>query len=300
MRRALISIGVLCAGVAAGPATASTAPAGTAKLDPATASAGAHLLLDAQGPAGGGFHKQEIPNGLSISLSKGFAIDPAAVGGVCSDDQAANDQCPANSIVGTGLLDVLGEGFAFGLNGQQFTAQLTFYRAAPRQAGDPMGIVFAFKEVSSGYHGTTIGRVLNVDDPVFGLQLKWDKLPIPELPPGLHFTLQRLRVDLGAGTATPPVRIKPAPKKKPNCRKTKRHHKTVYICKRKPKHMTCRKQRGHYICHKRKHNARAAQDGAAFLTNPTACAGTWRVRLELVYPSSTEQRDADAPCTAAR
>ena len=64
--------------------------------------------------------------------------------------------------------------------------------------------------------------------------------------------------------------------------------------------MTCRKQKGHYLCRKRKHAARAAQDGAALLTNPATCAGTWRVRLELVYPSATEQRDADAPCTAAR
>jgi hypothetical protein len=294
MRQGMIALAALCACAAAGPAAASTAPAGTAKLDPATAGAGAHLLIDAQGPQGGGFHKQEIPTSLSIALNKGFAFDPAAVAGVCTDDQAANDQCPANSIVGTGLLDVLGEGFAFGLNGQQFTAQLTFYRANPRQAGDPMGVVFAFKELSSGYHGTSIGRVMPIDDAVLGSQLHWDKLPIPDLPPGLHFTLERLRVDLGAGTATPPVRVKP----KPNCRKTKRHHRTVYICKRRPKHMRCRKRKGVYICHKR--SARAAQDGGALLTNPATCAGTWRVRLELVYPSATEQRDADAPCTAAR
>jgi len=290
MRRAGVCVALLCVGLAAVPAAGSMAPAGTAKLDPATAGAGAHLLLDAQGPQGGGFHRQEIPTGLSIALNKGFAFDPAAVGGVCSDDDADKDQCPPNSIVGTGLLDVLGEGFAFGLNGQQFTAQLTFYRANPRQPGDPMGIVFAFKELSSGYHGTTIGRVMALDDPVLGSQLQWDKLPIPSLPPGLHFTLERLRVDLGAGTATPPVRVKPAKKKrKHRCRKVRRRtksgrRKTVFICKIK----------------RHRHPARAAQDGGAFLTNPPTCAGTWRVRLQLVYPSGTEQRDADAPCTPAR
>jgi hypothetical protein len=299
MRRAGVCVALLYAGIAAAPAAASTAPAGTAKLDPATAGAGAHLLLDAQGAAGGGFHKQEIPTGLSIALNRGFAFDPAAVGGVCSDDQANNDQCPPNSIVGTGLLDVLGEGFAFGLDGQQFTAQLTFYRANPRQAGDPMGVVFAFKELSSGYHGTTIGRVMALDDPLLGSQVQWDKLPIPELPPGLHFTLERLRADFGAGTATPPNRVQPTPKRKPNCRKARRHHKIVYICKKKPKHMSCRREKHHFVC-RRRHRARAAQDGGAFLTNPTTCAGTWRVRLQLVYPSGTEVRDADAPCTAAR
>jgi hypothetical protein len=292
-------VALLCAGIAVGPARAGTAPAGTARLDPATAGAGAHLLLDAQGPDGGGFHKQEIPTGLSIALNNGFAFDPAAVAGVCSDADANNDACPANSIVGTGLLGVFGEGLAFGPSGQHLTAQLTFYRAGPRQAGDPMGIVFSFKETSSGYHGASLGRVLTLDDPILGSQIRWDKLPIPALPPGLHFTLERLRVDLGAGAATPPVRVKPAPKRKPNCRKVRRHGKRYYLCRKRVKSMRCRKYGKRYLC-RRKHKARAAQDGGAFLTNPTACTGTWRVQLSLVYPSGTEVRDADAPCTAAR
>lgn len=302
MRQGKIALALACACITTAPAAASTgmAPAGTARLDPSTAGGGAHLLLDAQGAAGGGFHRQEIPGGLAISFNKGFAFDPAAVGGVCSDDQASKDSCPANSIVGTGLLDVLGEGFAFGPSGQQFTAQLTFFRAQPRQAGDPMGIVFAFKETSSGYQGTTIGRVLTIDDPLLGTQIQWDKLPIPSLPPGLHFTLQRLRIDLGAGTATPPVRVRPA-KKRPNCRRTKRrsHGRVVYVCRKKVRTMRCRRSVRHYLCTKRP-RARKAQDGAAFLTNPPTCGGTWRIRLELAYPSGNEIRDADAPCTAAR
>ena len=292
------ALALACACATTIPAAASTsmAPAGTAKLDPSTAGAGAHLLLDAQGAAGGGFHKQEIPGGLAISFNKGFAFDPAAVGGVCSDDQANNDQCPPNSIVGTGLLDVLGEGFAFGPSGQQFTAQLTFFRAEPRQAGDPMGIVFAFKETSSGYHGTTIGRVMAIDDPLLGTQIQWDKLPIPSLPPGLHFTLERLRIDLGAGTSTPPVRVRPKVK---NCRKIRIHGKTYYRCHKKVKGWHCRKRGKRYLCRK-PHTAHKAQDGAAFLTNPSTCSGSWRRRLELAYPSGNEIRDADAPCTSAR
>ena len=295
MRQGKIALALACACITTAPAAASMAPAGTAKLDPATAGAGSHLLLDAQGAAGGGFHRQEIPGGLAISLQRGFALDPGAVGGVCSDDQANNDACPPNSIVGTGLLDVLGEGFAFGPNGQQFTAQLTFYRANPRQSGDPMGIVFAFRETSSGYHGTTIGRVLALDDPLLGTQIQWNKLPIPSLPPGLHFTLERLRVDLGAGAATPPRRVRPATK---NCRKVRIHGKAFYRCHKKVKGWHCRKSGKHYLC--RKPRARAAQDGAAFLTNPATCSGSWRIRLELAYPSGNEVRDADAPCAAAR
>jgi hypothetical protein len=290
MRQGMIAVAALCAGFMASPAAGST----TAGLAPPTAGAGSHLLIDAQG----GFHKQEIPGGLAIGFNKGFAFDPAAVAGVCADDAATNDTCPANSIVGTGVLDLLAEGFAFGPNGQQFTAQLTFYRANPRQQGDPMGIVFAFKETSSGYHGTTIGRVRSVDDPILGTQIEWDKLPVPSLPPGMKFTFERLRVDLGAGTATPPIRVQPTTKAK-NCRKFRRHGKTFYRCKKRVKSMRCHRSGKVWICRK-KRRARAAQDGGAFLTNPVTCAGTWRVRLQLAYPSGIETRDADAPCSAAR
>jgi len=291
MRQGKIALAAACALIGAAPAAAAT----TATLEPATAGAGSHLLVDAQG----GFHKQEIPGGLAIGFHRGFAFDPAAVGAECSDDAAKNDACPPNSIVGTGVLDLLAEGFAFGANGQQFTAQLTFYRAAPRAQGDPMGIVFAFKETSSGYHGTTIGRVRALDDPILGTEIQWDQLPVPPLPPGMHFTFERLRLDIGAGTATPPVRVRPAPRKTPNCRKVRRHGKRYYLCHKRVKSMRCRRHGKRWLCRKRRH-ARAAQDGGAFLTNPVACAGTWRVRLQLAYPSGIETRDADAPCTAAR
>jgi hypothetical protein len=91
----------------------------------------------------------------------------------------------------------------------------------------------------------------------------------------------------------------PAPKRKPNCRKVRRHGKRYFLCRKRVKSMRCRKYGKRYLC-RRKRTARAAQDGGAFLTNPIACAGTWRVQLSLVYPSATEVRDADAPCTAAR
>jgi hypothetical protein len=293
MRRLLVSVVVLTGAVTA-PAWASQAPDGTAKLDPATAGAGSHLLIDAQGPAGGGFHRREIPTGLTIALNKGFGYEPGAVAGICSDDDANNDRCPPNAIVGTGALDVLAEGYAFGPDGQHFTAQLTFYRANPRDPADPMGIVFSFRETSSGFHGASIGRVMTIDDGALGSQLRWDQLPIPKLPPGMSFTLERLRIDFGAGSATPPQRVQPTAKKKKKrarrCRKVTRRtrsgrKRTVFVCRKK---------------HRRRRSssrARSAQAGA-LLTNPTSCTGSWKVRLELTYPSGTEQRDADAPCAS--
>src|SRR4051794_14433160 len=225
MRRLMVCMLALM-GLAAAPAAASQAPAGTAKLDPAAAGAGSHLLIDAQGAEGAGFHRREIPTGLTIALNRGFAFAPAAAAGVCSDDDANNDSCPPNAIVGTGALDVFAEGYAFGPDGQHFTAQLTFYRANPRDPADPMGIVFSFKETSSGFHGASIGRVMTVDDGVLGSALRWDQLPTPKLPPGMSFTLERMRIALGAGSATPPQRVQPTTAKKKK-KKKRRCHKVT-------------------------------------------------------------------------
>src|SRR3954452_7650316 len=69
----IVAVGVAL-WAAPGVAAASQAPSGTAKVDPTTPSAGAHLLIDAQGADGGGFHRQQIPTALAIDLQKGFAF----------------------------------------------------------------------------------------------------------------------------------------------------------------------------------------------------------------------------------
>jgi hypothetical protein len=154
--------------------------------------------------------------------------------------------------------------------------------------------VFSFREDSSGFHGASIGRLAPVDDPVLGWQLLFDPLPIPKLPSGFKFTLERMRLDIGAGAATPPVRVKKSSKKKHRCRRvTKRtasgKKKTVYVCPKKK--ATKRKST---------RRATAAQSGAALLTNPVDCAATWRVQVRFGYGSDAETRDLDAACTARR
>jgi hypothetical protein len=244
-----------------------------------------------QGTAGG-MRAKQIPTSLAIGLQRGFTVNPGAVPGICSDDQAPKQECPPNSIIGTGSFDLLAEGFAFGPNGQRFTAQLTFFRANPRQAGDPMGVVFSFREPSSNFKGASIGRLATLEDPVLGPQLLFDQLPIPELPSGLKFTLERMRLDVGAGAATPPVRVTKAKKRNPRCRKvTKRTRsgkkRTVRVCaKAKAKKKTAASAQ--------------ATEGPALLTNPVDCTGVWRVQVRFGYGSDTERRDLDAPCSARR
>ena len=254
----------------------------TAQLNPDTAGAGSHLLIDAKG-SDAGFRSRTIPAGLAIGLQKGFAIDPSAAPGVCSDAQSAKFTCPADSIVGTGSLDVFGEGLPFGAHGSTFTAQLTFYRATPRQPGDPMGVVFSFREPTSGFQGASIGRLHAISDPTLGEEIRFDTLPIPKLPSGLYFTLRDLKIDIGAGSATPPVRVK-----------------------KKAKHRV-RRHRGRYATRVSTRLAGTPPGslvlepggpaGAALLTNPTTCTTGWAVRFEVDYPDGPQTHDATAPCT---
>jgi len=298
MRRLLIAALTIASTGALAATAAAAGPGGTAQAQPNQAGAGSHVLVDMQG-ADGGMRPGKIPTSLAIGLQKGYAVDPAAVAGICTDEQANDMKCPPNSIVGTGSFDLLAEGFAFGPNGQHFTAQLTFYRANPRQPGDAMGVVFSFIEPSSGFHGASIGRVATLDDPVLGPQFLFDQLPIPKLPSGFKFTLQRMRLDLGAGAATPPVRVRKAKKRKHRCKRVVKRtrsgkKKTVFVCPRKK----AKKPKRHRAA--RRASAAQASSGAALLTNPAQCPGTWRVQVRFGYGSETETRDLDEACAGRR
>lgn len=253
----------------------------TAELTPNTTGAGAHLLLDAKG-TDAGFRPQTIPSGLAIGVQKGFSFEPTAVAGVCADDAAAKFKCSPNSIVGTGSLDVFAEGLAFGAHGMTFTAQLTFYRAAPRQPGDRMGVVFTFREPSSGFQGASIGRLMAVAD---GDELRFDKLPIPALPSGFHFTLRELKLDFGAGASTPPVRVS----KKTKARRRRAAARGSFLT-RTSERFRPGPSAGPPII---------PSAGASLVRNPTTCTGTWKVRFEVDYPDGPQPHDAGAPCASA-
>ena len=278
VRRSLI---VLAATLALAPAASAQV---TAQLTPNTAGAGSHLVLDAKG-TDAGLRAQTIPAGLAIGLQKGFTIDPSAAAGVCSDAQAGKNACPANSIVGTGSLDVLAEGFAFGAHGTAFTAQITFYRATPRQPGDPMGVVFFFREPTSGFQGSSIGRLEPAGDAALGQEIRFDKLPIPSLPSSLHFTLRELKLDLGAGASTPPVRVT----KKKRKHRVRRHH---------GRYATLLSTRWAGTPPGAIALEPGGPAGAALLTNPTTCASSWLVRFEVDYSDGPQTHDAQAPCVS--
>ena len=225
-----------------------------------------------------GFRKGQIPQGFAIGFQKGFVLDTTAVAGTCTTGQATKDACPANSVLGTGQIDV-------NLNGGTYHAAITFFRSTTAN-----GVIFYFKEPQSGFNGASEGTLKTGDAAPYDDVLEFDKLPLPDLPPGLDLQLTHLSLDIGAGSATPAK--KPAThKKKP--KKKKKYYCTKY--KGHGKHRHCVK----WSTHKPKHKPRAHSSAAtAFIVNPADCsAGSWTVQLRWTYKDGTQElREGAAPC----
>jgi len=277
--------------VLAALAYASPAPDGTAFVVPTTATAGSHLHIDAKGPDGG-LTPKEIPTALGIAFDKGFVLDPAAVPGECSAEQAKNYACPADSVIANGSFAGVVQGPGFGPNGEAFNAAITFFKAPPQESGDPAGAVFSFKEESSGFKGESLGRIMKLPaDSPYGSQIRFEKLPLPDLPPGLTITLNEFKLDIGAGSATPAHSPKVRRKRLPYCSKKRRTH-----CRKLP---YCSKHRKRHCRHRRRtHRAARSAAAGSFLTNPATCSAGWTVQLQLDYPGHQERREAAVPCTS--
>jgi hypothetical protein len=120
-----------------------------------------------------------------------------------------------------------------------------------------------------------------VADPVLGEELRFDKLPIPSLPNGFHFTLRDLKLDLGAGASTPPVRVA----KKKRARRTRVRGDSFA------------RTSARYVPGTALGAGPTFPASAALLKNPPTCTGTWTVRLEIDYGDGPQKHDANAPCT---
>jgi hypothetical protein len=282
----------------AAPALSDTepAPAGLATLVPDNAGAPSHLKLDAEGP-GGGLEAGKLPNSLAFALQKGFTIDSSAVPGVCSDSQADNSQCPDSSRFASGTIDLVARGGGFAPGGSHYTANLTLYVGPPQQAGDPAGAVFYFNEPSSGFHGSSRGRIDNLSDPTYGTEVRFDKLPLPSLPPGFSFDLQSLKLDIGVigGQSSGPSGTSGGSGSGSGTGTTSQpvHHRKRHR-KRRHKHTPLRIRRHA----PRRAVTASAASASSFLVNPSTCSGSWSVRLQIGFSDGVQERDASAPCTS--
>jgi hypothetical protein len=277
------------------------APAGLATLAPNAASAPSHLKLDAEGSAGG-LEPGKLPMTFAFAVQHGFTVNPQAIPGVCSNSQADNDQCPDSSRFATGSIDLIAHGPGFGASGQEYTADLALYIAPPQQAGDPAGAVFHFIQPDTGFHGASRGRIENLSDPTYGTEVRFDKLPLPSLPPGYSFDLKNLKLDVGNAGGEPPAPPAPPATLGPGSSTTPSGNGTTHHKKKKHR----RRHKRHHKTRTRHHRPRTVRQTSAtataaasgtFLVNPTTCAGSWAIRLELGYSDGVQERDASAPCT---
>jgi hypothetical protein len=279
-------------------AVASPAPDGFASLSPNSPAAPAKFHLDAKGEAGG-FPEGKIPTTMSLFFQQGFGFDGRSVPVFCKDSEASNYRCPESSRIGKGSVDVVLHGQFLPPQGENYTASLSFYAAAPRQSGDILGVVFQFFEKSSGLQGSTIGRLLPLSDPTYGAEFLFDHLPLPDIPPGITITIKRWTFDLTAQRTTPSSGTTSTAKKKkkrlPLCNRHRhRHCRTVL-----PR---CTKKRRHHCRRKAKKHIRLPPpppgETYTLIRNPPTCTGgSWAIRLVMGYNNGPQAREAKAPCT---
>jgi hypothetical protein len=285
IRRAVCALAAVLA--AAAPAAASPVPAGVATLQPNTTGAGSHLLIDARG-ADAGFHPNSIPTALGWAFEKGFALDVTAAPSKCTVDQAKKEQCPEDSRLGRGAIGV-------NLTGSHATAKIDFYRADPPNPGDQGGIILYFKEPDSGFTDAGVGSVRAIDDGNLGELIRFDKLPIPQLPPGVQITLDHIQLDFGAGSSSAPAAGSPTATGRQKVRLPCRRYRP-----RHGRHRRCVAYRHGLRNHLPARSARAhASAASSFITNPPACDGDgWTIQLQVDYRGSSERREAQATCAA--
>jgi hypothetical protein len=222
-------------------------PSGAVTIKPAKLKAGSHVQITAEGDDAG-FRRGQIPEQLSIAFNRGFVLRPAAVKSTCTEDKAMKDDCPATSVLGKGSIQVV-------LAGARYTANLRFFRAQK-------GVIFYFKENESGFNGASTGEIRNGGDP-YGKVLAFDRLPLPDLPPGLDIRLDKLQLDLGAT----------GPRGK--CTKYEKQGKGKQA--------------------KRRCVRRAPRP--VFVRNPPDCpTGSWGIQLRWGYKNGEELREGSAPC----
>jgi hypothetical protein len=272
----IVTVGAgLCAAL---PAYADTAPAGTLSAVPGGAGAAAHLVVDAKG-TGAGFGAT-FPQGVTLALYKGFALDLAAAGR-CSDGDASAGTCPPTSQIASGV--VSGSASLAGLFGQDITAPVGVF-LANATGGDLADVVV--EVVVQGSTQTARGKLVGVSDPVFGYEFRFDPLPSVAVPAGFTVTLNEFKLDVGA-SATGPGPVPPKPKVK-KCRKGYHHNSKGKCVKNKKKKKKTTTTKRASVSSTVTHN---------LFTNPVTCTGSWPAQLRVRYADHTQTLDAAIACS---
>ena len=245
-------------------ATADVTGDAKVNLSPAVADKASRLSVTASGQAT--TNGEQAPNSISVSVARGFRVDPRAVSETCSDEQRKALNCPAASRVGTGSAEgsanFIGQTFAF-------KAAIEAFLMHPIRSGDLAGLAVVVREQNTGRQGSGRGRIIDLGKAggQYGVELRFEELGTQQLPIGASAKLDRFELSVGADRT---VRRKITVRKRVKTRRGKR----------------IRRKR---VVRKRRHD---------LIRNPEACTGSWPYQVRATFPSAPEQvRDGSVPCS---
>lgn len=194
----LTCLAVLAGALALSGPAAAESPGVSLALSPNVAGRPSTLVIGAEG--GSTSMQQSMIKSITLSVQRGFTVDPHAVRARCSAAQAKSFACPEASRIGSGQAVVTASGAIVPGGSQDFTAAIDLFLAPPVQAGDLAGVVISFHEPTTNQRGTVTGRLIARSKGPFAYELQFEGSVGDggQLPPGVTIALKRLDLRAGA------------------------------------------------------------------------------------------------------
>lgn len=164
-------------------------------LAPNRAGAPSTLRVDVDGTATDS--DSRTPKSLALDVQRGFKVDVRSRAGRCTDAQAKDLNCPADSRIGKGEAVVSA---TFLGTSQDYTATLGIFLARAKVAGDLAAVVVTISEPKTGTRRAVTGRLRRLASGPFGHQLAVEGLDSAQsqVPAGVTIKLKRLTLTAGA------------------------------------------------------------------------------------------------------
>ncbi|TMK40279.1 MAG: hypothetical protein E6G56_08270 [Actinobacteria bacterium] len=263
---------------ATAPASADTAPMGSAIAQPHRAGAPSHIVVSGSGSSAG--LGGTSPKGITLAVYRGFRLDLRTIAARCTST-ANPARCPKSSQVASGSFrgTATYPGGAFPFNG---TIQAFL---APPSAGALADVIVVVSVAGMTYSGR--GQLVAVAGPVYGYELRADPLPagaVPAVPAGVTVTLDELSVNVGAAR-----RLRGPRRRAAQGGRRRRGRR----CPAGRRGRACRRARGR----PRRPTPGRSVKTLNLITNPSVCAGPWPFELRVRYADHTDVRDFGIACS---
>jgi hypothetical protein len=197
MRRPLLALLLLGAGLSGAAGAVAQAPGLTISLQPNVTGRPSNLIIEADGQAAQ--NDSRVPRSAVLSIQRGFKLDPRARSARCTTRQAADFECPKASRIGGGAAVVTASGAIVPGGSQDFTAAIDLFLAPPERPHDLAGVVVYVHEPTTGTRGTSTGRLVARGRGPYGYELRFERLSAGQSPPpGVTIKLKHLELRVGA------------------------------------------------------------------------------------------------------